>query len=64
VIHVACMRYLPRVRDRLEARLLGLWNGEAWSRRTHWLDLKLRAWPATGLMMLLVALGAAFLLVE
>jgi hypothetical protein len=64
VIRVACMRYLPRARDQLEARLLGLWNGEAWSRRMQWLDLRLRAWPATGLMMLLVALGAAFLLVE
>jgi hypothetical protein len=64
MLRVLCMRDLPRLRDRIEAGLLGLWDGEAWSRRIQWLDFRLRAWPATGLMMLLVALGVAFLLVE
>lgn len=63
VLRVLCMRHLPRFRDRIAAGVFGLWNGAAWSRRIQWLDLGLRAWPATGLMMLLVALGAAWLLV-
>ncbi|HUG99341.1 MAG TPA: hypothetical protein VMQ83_09230 [Gammaproteobacteria bacterium] len=61
-LHAACMRDLPRLRDRLIASLLGLWDGEAWSRRILYLDLRLRAWPATSLMLLLFALGAAWLL--
>jgi len=63
-MHIVCMRYLPRLRDRIESGLLGLWDGNAWSRRIQWLDLRLRVWPATSLMMLLVALGAALLMVE
>jgi hypothetical protein len=42
--------------------VLGIWDGQAWSQRIQRLDLRLRAWPATSLMMLLVALGAALLL--
>jgi hypothetical protein len=62
VVRVLSLRYLPRLRDRVEAVLLGLWNGEAWSRRMHKLDIRLRSWPATSLMMLVVALGAAYLM--
>jgi hypothetical protein len=58
----ACRTVLPRTRDRLAARLTGLWDGEAWSQRMQVVDLRLRNWPATSLMLLLVALGAAFLL--
>jgi hypothetical protein len=61
-LRVLALRWLPRVRDRLGAWVLGLWDGDAWSRRIHHMDLRLRAWPATGVMMLLVALGAAVLL--
>lgn len=58
-----CTHALPRAVAQVTARLLSLWDGGAWSRRIHSLDLRLRAWPATGLLMLLVALGAAALLV-
>jgi hypothetical protein len=57
-----CECRLPRLRDRLVADVLGMWDGQAWSQRIQQLDLRLRAWPATSLMMLLVALGAALLL--
>lgn len=59
-----CGRHLPRARDRVAATLLGLWNGDAWSQRIQQLDLRLRAWPATSLMVLVVALAAALLLVQ
>jgi hypothetical protein len=62
LLRVICMRHLPRVRDRVADRLLRTWDGEAWSHRIQQLDLRLRAWPATSLMMLLVALATAFLL--
>jgi hypothetical protein len=55
---------LPGARDRLQARTLALWDPDAWSRRIEGLDLRLRAWPATGVMMVLVALGAAILLTK
>jgi hypothetical protein len=61
-LRVLFRRRLPRVRDRVETGVLGLWDGPAWSRRIQRLDLRLRAWPATGVMMLLVALWAVFLL--
>jgi hypothetical protein len=61
-LRVLAVRYLPRLRDRIAAEMLGLWDGDAWSRRVQRLDLRLRAWPATGVMLLLVALGAAVLL--
>lgn len=60
----AFLRRLPSARDRLQTRTLDLWDPAAWSRRIERLDLKLRAWPATGVMMVLVALGAAFLLTK
>lgn len=56
--------WLPSVRDRVMADALALWDGEAWSQRIQRLDLRLRAWPATGVMMLVVALGAAYLLAQ
>jgi hypothetical protein len=59
---VLCLGALPRWRDVLQGRVLGLWDGAAWSDRMLRLDLRLRAWPTTSLMMLLVALGAAWLL--
>lgn len=59
-----CRGPLPAMRDRCWATLLGWWNGERWSRRLQRFDLQLRAWPATSLLMLVVALGAAFLLVQ
>jgi hypothetical protein len=61
-LHGVCTGSLPGIRDRLAQRLLRLWDGEAWSRRIRAVDLRLRAWPATSLMVLLFALGAAFLL--
>lgn len=57
-----CQQQVARLRDRGQAVLLGLWDGPAWSRRMQRLDLRLRSWPATSLMMLAVALGAAYLL--
>ena len=63
-LETLCVRLLPRLRERCEVWLLGLWDGAAWSRRIQRLDLRLRAWPSTGLMMILVALGAAFLLAK
>ncbi len=59
-----CLRHLPRGRDRAVEALLGLWDGAAWSRRIQRLDLRLRAWPATSLLMLLVAFTAALLLAK
>lgn len=59
-----CRRGLPRARDRVAAWLLALWDGDAWSRRIERLDVCLRAWPATSLLMLLFAFAAAVLLVQ
>jgi len=61
-LRILCRRHLARGRDRTAAWLLGCWDGKAWSRRIQRLDLVLRAWPATSLFMLLVAMSAAFLL--
>jgi hypothetical protein len=58
----ACRGPLPRLRDGLVGRAMGLWDGERWSNRMQRLDLRLRVWPATSLMMLLVAVWAAWLL--
>ena len=63
-LRVLCLRLLPRLRDRVEAGVLGLWDGEAWSRRIHALDIKLRGWVTTSVLMLVVALSAAYLLVQ
>lgn len=57
-----CLHHLPRARDRATAALLGQWDGAAWSRRIQQLDVRLRAWPVTSLMVLVVALAAALLL--
>jgi NADH:ubiquinone oxidoreductase subunit 2 (subunit N) len=59
---VACTRQLPRLVARAQAGLLRLWNGERWSERIQRLDIGLRNWAATGLMMLLFGVGATFLL--
>jgi hypothetical protein len=64
LLRVLCLRWLPRWRDRAEAAVLRLWDGEAWSRRMHALDLMLRGWVTTSVLMLVVALGAAYLLVQ
>jgi hypothetical protein len=56
------MQDLAWWRDAGQAFLLGLWDGPAWSRRMQALDIRLRSWPATSLMMLAVALATAFLL--
>jgi len=61
---VLCVDWLGTARDQLEAGLLALWDGQRWSTRVRWLDLRLRAWPATCLFMLTVALLAAFLLLQ
>ena len=57
-----CVGALARARDAGLVFLLGLWDGAAWSRRVQALDLRLRSWPATSLMVLALALAAAFLL--
>jgi len=59
-----CLRRLPRARDQAAATLLGLWDGAAWSRRIQRLDLRLRAWSATSLLLLAVAIAAALLQVK
>ncbi len=61
---ILCRRDLARLRDRTSAWLRGCWDGQAWSRRIQRLDVVLRAWPATSLLMLLVAMSAAFLLAK
>lgn len=63
-LRVVCRRRLARHRDRAMVVLEGWWDGEAWSRRIQRLDLVLRAWPATSLLMLLVAISAAVLLAK
>jgi NADH:ubiquinone oxidoreductase subunit 2 (subunit N) len=57
-----CTRQLPRLVAWAQAALLRLWNGERWSERIQQLDIGLRNWAATGLMMLLFGIGATFLL--
>ena len=57
-----CLGRLPRERDRLQAVVTALWRGDAWAERLARLELMLRQWPATGLLMLLVAIAAAALL--
>lgn len=57
-----CQQQVARVRDACMGALLGMWDGPAWARRMQQLDIRLRSWPATSLMMLAVALGAAYLL--
>jgi NADH:ubiquinone oxidoreductase subunit 2 (subunit N) len=57
-----CLGRLPRERDRLQAAVIALWRGDAWADRIARLELMLRQWPATGLLMLLVAIAAAALL--
>jgi len=59
-----CVGPLARARDAGLAFLLGLWDGAAWSRRVQALDIRLRSWPATSLMVLAVALATAFLLAQ
>jgi len=59
---VFCRRKLARTRTHMELGMLALWDGEAWSARMQWLDLRLRAWPVTSVLMLLVAIATAFLM--
>jgi hypothetical protein len=59
-----CVGMLARARDAGLAFLLGLWDGGAWSRRVQALDIRLRSWPATSLMVLALALAMAFLLAQ
>lgn len=61
-IRELCLSRLPGERDRLQAAVTALWRGEAWAQRIARLELMLRQWPATGLLMLLVAIAAAALL--
>jgi hypothetical protein len=61
---VVCMRRLPILRDRCEAILAGMWRGEFWSRQVESIDTRLRIWTATSILMLVVAVTAAFLLVQ
>lgn len=53
---------LSHVRDDALQRLIAVWNGKAWARRTQKLELRLRAWPTTSVLVLLLALVMAFLL--
>ena len=59
---VFCRRKLARMRTHIEAGALALWDGDAWSARMQWLDLRLRAWPMTSALMLLAAIAMAFLM--
>jgi hypothetical protein len=61
-LRLLCVRHLPRLRDVTQARVWRLWDGRAWSDRLRRIDVRLRAWPVTGLMMLALALGMAVLL--
>jgi hypothetical protein len=58
----ACAGPLPRLVGGTKAAIVQAWNGERWSQRIHRLDLALRNWSATGLLLLLFAIGATFLL--
>lgn len=57
-----CLSRLPLVRDRLQAAVAGLWHGQVWAERIASLELLLRQWPMTALLMVLVAIAAASLL--
>jgi hypothetical protein len=57
----ACLRFAA-VRDRVEAGCSGLVGRRGLVGSDAALDLRLRSWPTTSVLMLLVALGAAYLL--
>ncbi len=57
-----CTRQLPRYRDRAQRALVSLWRGERWAERIARLEARLGAWPATSILMLLIAIAAALLL--
>lgn len=57
-----CTGPLPHLRDRMQAGIVGLWRGDVWSARIARLELMLRRWPATAVLMLVVAIAAAALL--
>lgn len=61
---VLCRRNLASARTRMERRMLALWDGEAWSARMHWLDLRLRTWPVTSVLVVLIAIAMAFLMAQ
>jgi hypothetical protein len=57
-----CTGPLPHLRDRVQAGVVGLWRGDVWSGRIARLELMLRKWPTTAVLMLVVAIAAAALL--
>jgi len=57
-----CTRHLPRYRDRAQRAVVSLWRGERWAERIARLEARLGAWPATSVLMLLIAIVAALLL--
>ncbi len=58
-----CRQPLPDLRDRLQRSLLSAWRGEAWAARIARLEYLLRAWPTTGVLVLLLAIAVAVLLI-
>lgn len=61
-LHAFCASDLSRGRDDAQRRLVNLWNSEVWAIRIATLELRLRAWSATALFLVLFALCVAFLL--
>ncbi|MEJ2602989.1 MAG: proton-conducting transporter membrane subunit [Gammaproteobacteria bacterium] len=59
-----CRQRLPRMRDRLQQSLLSAWRGDAWAARIARLEYLLRAWPTTGVLVLLVAIAVALLVMR
>lgn len=53
---------LPSLRERLQNRLLSLWQGKTWAWRIARLESLLAVWPATALGMLLLAIAIGWLL--
>ena len=53
---------LPSLRDRLQIRVLSLWQGKTWASRIARLESLLAVWPATALGMLLLAIAIGWLL--
>jgi hypothetical protein len=57
-----CEPGLSHVRDDTQQRFIAAWDGRAWALRFQRLELRLRAWSTTSLLVLILALVMAFLL--
>jgi len=57
-----CEYTLPSSRDRLQERVLPLWQGRTWASRIARLESLLAVWPVTALGMILLAIALGLLL--